>query len=140
MKVKKWRHHLLMSSPYDDVINFFLTRKCQKTRNLQNNMRNFYEIFRKDVTSIESHKKTKQDFTLSLEYTNLELFFTVVTTTVKIWSERNLSKISDFLILGTGESFCFSSFLSFLNIKLQQLSKFEVRERFPRYPSFLFWV
>ena len=82
----------------------------------------------------------KQDFTLSLEYTNLELFFTVVTTTVKIWSERNPSKISDFLILGTGQSFCLSSFLSFLNIKLQQLSKLEVRERFQRYPSFLFWV
>ena len=30
--------------------------------------------------------------TLSLEYLNLEQ----VTTTVKIWSERNLSKISDF--------------------------------------------
>ena len=78
----------------------------------------------------------KQGFTLSLEYTNLEQ----VTTTVKIWSERNLSKISDFSILGTGQSFCLSSFLSFLNIKLQQLSKLEVRERFPRYPSFLFWV
>ena len=78
----------------------------------------------------------KQGFTLSLEYTNLEQ----VTTTVKIWSERNLSKISDFSILGTGQSFCLSSFLSFLNNKLQQLSKLEVRERFPRYPSFLFWV
>ena len=78
----------------------------------------------------------KQGFALSLEYTNLEQ----VKTIVKIWSERNLSKISDFSILGTGKSFCFSSFLSFLNIKLQQLPKFEVRERFPRYPSFLFWV
>ena len=47
---------------------------------------------------------------------------------------KNLSKIFDFSILGTGQSFC----LSFcLNIKLQQLSKFEVRERFARYPSFL---
>ena len=36
--------------------------------------------------NIKSHKK-KQDFTLSLEYTNLDQ----VTTTVKIWSERNLS-------------------------------------------------
>ena len=85
--------------------------------------------------NIKTHKK-KQGFTLSLEYTNLEQ----VTTTVKIWSERNLSKISDFSILGTGQSFCLSSFFSFLNIKLQQLSKLEVRERFPRYPSFLFWV
>ena len=76
----------------------------------------------------------KQDFTLSLEYTNLDQ----VTTTVKIWSERNLSKTSDFWILGTGQSFCLSSFFSFLNIKLQPLSKFEARERFPRYPSFLF--
>ena len=84
--------------------------------------------------NIKSHQK--QSFTLSLEYTNLEQ----VTTTVKIWSERNLSKISDFSILGTGQSFCLSSFFSFLNIKLQQLSKLEVRERFPRYPSFLFWV
>ena len=85
--------------------------------------------------NIKSHKK-KQGLTLSLEYTNLEQ----VTTTVKIWSERNLSKISDFSILGTGQSFCLSSFFSFLNIKLQKLSKLEVRERFPRYPSFLFWV
>ena len=46
--------------------------------------------------NIKSHKK--QDFTLSLEYTNLDQ----VTTTVKIWSERNLSKTSDFWILGTG--------------------------------------
>ena len=85
--------------------------------------------------NIKSHKK-KQGFTLSLEYTNLEQ----VTTTVKIWSERNLSKISDFSILGTGQSFCLSSFLSFLNIKLQQLSKRELRECFLRYSSFLFWV
>ena len=30
-------------------------------------------------------------------------------------------------------------FLSLLNIKLQQLSKHQVKECFPRYPSFLFW-
>ena len=45
-----------------------------------------------------------------------------------------------FSILGSWQSFCLSSSLSFLNIKLQQLLKLEVRERFPRYPSFLFWV
>ena len=78
----------------------------------------------------------KQGFTLSLENKNMEH----VTTTAKVWSERKLSKIFDFSILDTGKSFCLSSFLSFLNIKLQQLSKFEVRERFPRYPSFLFWA
>ena len=78
----------------------------------------------------------KQGFTLSLENTNLEQ----VTTTVKIWSERELSKVSNFSILGTGQSFCLSLFLSFLNIKLQQLSKFEVREHFPGFPSFLYWV
>ena len=78
----------------------------------------------------------KQGFILSLEYANLEQG----ATTVKISSKRNLSKIFDFLILGAGKSFCLSLFLSFLNIKLQQLSKFEVREHFPRYPSFLFWV
>ena len=44
--------------------------------------------------------KKKQGFTLFLEYTNLEQ----VTTIVKIWSERNLSKISNFSILGTGQS------------------------------------
>ena len=144
MKVKKWRHHLL----YADVINFIVTRKCQKTRKievlilsekisisseqLEELQWNFQE--RRDLI-LKVTQKTRLH-PLSLEYTNLEQ----VTTTVKIWSERNLSKISDFSILGTGQSFCLSSFLSFLNIKLQQLSKFEVRERFPRYPSFLFWV
>ena len=130
-----------------DVIHFFLTRKCKKTRKIE-------VLILNEKISISSEQleelqwnfqerrdlilkvTKKQGFTLSLEYTNLEQ----VTTTVKIWSERNLSKISDFSILGTGQSFCLSSFLSFLNIKLQQLSKFEVRERFPRYPSFLFWV
>ena len=144
MKVKKnLRHHLL----HDDLIYFFSTRKCQKTRKIE-------VLILNEKISISSEQleelqwnfqerrdlilkvTKKQGFTLSLEYTNLEQ----VTTTVKIWSERNLSKISDFSILGTGQSFCLSSFLSFLNIKLQQLSKFEVRERFPRYPSFLFWV
>ena len=37
-------------------------------------------------------------------------------------------------------SFCLSSFLSFLNLKLEQLSKFEVKEHFPRFPSFRFQV
>ena len=37
-------------------------------------------------------------------------------------------------------SFCLSPFLSFLNINLPQLPKFEVQERFLRYLSFLFWV
>ena len=140
---KIWRHHLL----YDAAIKFFLTRKCQKTRKIQ-------VLILNEKISISSeqleelqwnfHERCdlilkvtkKQDFTLSLEYINLEK----VTTTVKIWSKRNYSKISDFLILGVGQSFCLSSLLSFLNIKLQQLSKLEVRERFQRYPSFLFWV
>ena len=63
----------------------------------------------------------KQDFTLSLENKNLEQ----VTTTVKSWIERKLSKISNISILGTRQSFSRSSFLSFQNIKLQLLSKFE---------------
>ena len=75
----------------------------------------------------------------SMKFSGKAWLMEQVTTTVKIWSERNLSKISDFSILGTGQSFCLSSFFSFLNIKLQQLSKLEVIERFPRYPSFLFW-
>ena len=114
--------------------------------NLLNNLRNFNEIFRKTFflflknlfsgLSIKSHKKNKASLSLSLENTNLEQ----VTTTVKIWSERELSKVSNFSILGTGQSFCLSLFLSFLNIKLQQLSKFEVREHFPGFPSFLYWV
>ena len=54
--------------------------------------------------NIKSHTKTR--LTHSLEYTNLEQ----VTTTVKIRSERNLSKIPDFSILGTGQSFGLSSF------------------------------
>ena len=104
-KKKKWRHQLL----YDDVIHFFLTRKCQKTRKIE-------VLILNEKISISSEQleelqwnfqerrdlilqvTKKQGFTLSLEYTNLEQ----VTTTEKIWSERNLSKISNFLILGSG--------------------------------------
>ena len=32
--------------------------------------------------------------------------------------------------------FCLNSFLSFLNLELQQLSKFEVKAHFPRFPKF----
>ena len=35
-------------------------------------------------------------------------------------------------------SFCLSSFLSFLNLKLQLLSKFEGKDHFPRFRSFRF--
>ena len=31
-------------------------------------------------------------------------------------------------------------FLLFLHLKLQLLSKFEVKENFPRFPSFRFWI
>ena len=37
-------------------------------------------------------------------------------------------------------SLCLSSFLLFLNLKLQLLSKFEVKQRFPIFSSFRFWV
>ena len=137
------RRHLL----YDNAINFFLARKCQKTQKLEVLILN-----EKISTSSEQLEELqwnfqerrylilqvtkKQGFTLSLEYTNLEQ----VTTTEKIWSERNLFKISNFSILGPRQSFCLSSFLKFLNIKLQQLTNLEVRELFPRYLSFLFWV
>ena len=73
---------------------------------------------------------------LSLEYTNLEQ----VTTTVKIWSERNLPRFPIFRFWVQGKVFVSVHFCRFMNIKLQQLSKLEVRERFQRYPSFLFWV
>ena len=32
------------------------------------------------------------------------------------------------------------NFLSFLNLKLQLLSKIQAKEHFPRFPSFSFWV
>ena len=80
---------------------------------------------------------------------------------VEIWGKRTLSGISEFSILGIEQnrklgklrsflffflihfitlSFCLGSFLSLLNLKLQQLSKFEVKEHFPRFSSFRFWV
>ena len=43
-----------------------------------------------------------------------------------------------FLIHFVTLSFCLSSFLSFLNLKLQQLSKFEVKEHFPDFRIFDF--
>ena len=36
--------------------------------------------------------------------------------------------------------FCLNSFLLFLNLKLKQLSKFQVKGHFPRFLSFRFWV
>ena len=143
MKVKKCRHHLL----YADVINFFVTRKCQKTQKIEvllltekifissEQLEELQWNFPKIHDFIFKVTK-KQDFTLSLENKNLEQ----VTTTVKSWIERKLSKISNISILGTRQSFSLSSFLSFQNIKLQLLPKFEVRGHFPRFPSFLFWV
>ena len=80
----------------------------------------------------------KQGFTLFAENANSEK----VRNTVKIWSKRTLSEISEFSILGVEQNkkignfesflffflihfitlnFCLSSFLSFLNLKLQLL-------------------
>ena len=70
MRVKKCRCHLL----YADVISFFVTRKnwkitpqnwrkylLSKKKNLLTDLRNFNEIFRKDVTydNIKSLQKTR---------------------------------------------------------------------------------
>ena len=48
--------------------------------------------------NIKSHKK-KQGFTLFAENANSEK----VTNTVKIWSKKKLSEISEFSILGIGQ-------------------------------------
>ena len=104
--------------------------------------------------NIKSHKKAKfLSLFLSLSFSlSLSLFLGntnlgKVTTTVKIWSKRKLFEISKFSILGIGQNqklgylgsfpffflihfitwtFCLSSLLSFLNLKLQQLWKFEI--------------
>ena len=103
--------------------------------------------------SIKSRNTRLHPF--SLENTDLR-------KAVKISDKRTLSKISEFLILDAGQNwklqnlrnfifssksiswplrFCLNSFLSFLNLELQQLSKFEVKAHFPRFPKFfLFWV
>ena len=136
-KLKKWWHHLL----YDDIINFLLTRKCQKTRKIEVLILNEKISLSSEQVEIlewnfqerhdlilKSHKKTRLH-PLSRVYK-----FGASYNYCKNLKWKNLSKIFDFSILGTGQSFC----LSFcLNIKLQQLSKFEVRECFARYPSFL---
>ena len=121
---------------YDDFINYKGTVKKLENCGERENLHIFWTAWGTSIKfswktwlNIKSHKKKTQGFILSLEYTNLEQ----VTTTVKIWIERNLSRVSDISILGTGQSFCLSSFLSFLNINLQQLSKLGVQERFPRY-------
>ena len=49
--------------------------------------------------NIKSHKK-KQGFTLFAENVNSEK----VTNTVKIWSRKKLSEISEFSILGIGKN------------------------------------
>ena len=59
-----------------------------------------------------------------------------------IEQNQKLTEVSIFffLIHFIAIGFCLSTFLSFLSLKLQQLSKFEIKEHFPRLPSFLFWV
>ena len=103
MKEKERPRHLL----YDDVIHFFLARKCQKTRKLDVSILNEkISISSEQLEELQWNFQERRDlvlkvtkkqgFTLSLEYKNLEQ----VTTTVKMWSEKNLSKISNFSILG----------------------------------------
>ena len=70
LKVKKCRHYLF----YADMISFFVTRKCQKSKKKKKkpDLKNFNKIFRKDVTydNIESHEKP--EFPPSLEETFFE--------------------------------------------------------------------
>ena len=105
-KLKKWWHHLL----YDDIINFLLTRKCQKTRKIEVLILNEkISLSSKQVEILEWNFQErhdlkvikKQGFTLSLEYTNLEQ----VITTVKIWSERTSPRFLIFLFWVQGKVF-----------------------------------
>ena len=58
---------------------------------------------------------------------------------LKTWK---LCKFSIFLLKGYLDLWAFVSvnFLLFFQLKLQLLSKFEVKEHFPGFPSFRFWV
>ena len=131
-----------------------LTRKCQKTQKIDENInieRENLNIFwttwgtlmkfsGKMWLNIKSHKKTR------LHFVGRKCKFGKSYKYCQIWSKRTLSEISEFSILGIEQnrklgnlgsflcfflihfitlSFCFSSFLSFLNLKLQLLSKFE---------------
>ena len=90
-------------------MNFFVTRKYKKTRKIYKISKSseqleelYLNLQERCAFNIKSHKKI-QGFTLSLEK---------VTITVKILSNRKLSKISEFSILGIGqfsEIFFFSS-------------------------------
>lgn len=60
----------------------------------------------------------------------------------RVKSKTRKPRIFLFLFLSHICTFCFSfkfSFLSFLNFQLQQLSIFEVKDKFPRFASFWFW-
>ena len=142
-KGKKWQHHLI----YDDIINFFLTRKCQKTRKIE-------VLILNEKISISSEQLEELQW-------NFQERRDLILKATKRASFHPLSRI---YIFGTSCNYCknlkwkkpFQDFRFFefgyrANIlsqftfvvseyKLQQLSNFEVRERFPRYPSFPFWV
>ena len=65
----------------------------------------------------------KPGFTLSLENTNSEK----ATTTVKIWSKRKLSEISDFSTLSIGQNRKVGNFGSFLFKRtLSEISEFSI--------------
>ena len=60
--------------------------------------------------NIKSHKK-KQGFTLFAENVNSEK----VTNTVKIWSKKKLSEISEFSILGIGKNWKLGNLRNFIS-------------------------
>ena len=129
LKVKKCIHHLL----YADVINFFVTRKCQKTRKIDENVNIEQEnlhIFQttwgtsmkfsgKTWLNIKIHEKTrlhplsrKYKFGKSYNYCkNLK---------------RKLSKIFAFSILGIGQNRKVGNFRSFLFFLFNPFHNLEV--------------
>ena len=146
-----------------------LTRKYQKTQKIDENInieRENLNIFwttwetlmkfsGKMWLNIKSHKKTRlhsvcrkckfgksYKYCQNLKWKNTFRYFRVFDFGYRTKSKTRKSQKTIFFSksISWPLRFCLSSLLSFLNLKLQLLSKFEVKEHFPRFPSFWFWV
>ena len=123
-----------------------LTRTCQKTQKIDE----YINIVQENLHIFWTTWGTLMKFSGKM-WVNIK--------SQKNSSKGTLSKISEFSILGIEQNrklrnvgsflffflihfinlrFCLSSFLSFLNLKLQQLSKFEVKDTFRDFRVFDF--
>ena len=113
------------------------TRKCQKTPKIDENINIDWENLNIFWTTWETLMKfpgksqKKQGFTL----------FEKMQIRKKLQMLSKFEVISEILFFSSKSipsplNVCLSSFLLFLNLKLQLMSKLEVKKNFPKFPSF----